>query len=65
MKEGQEKKENLKCQSPDRHISPWNILPRKVAGTSCPLKDLARGWHAVRTPPRRVVAILRGRHGHI
>jgi hypothetical protein len=45
MKEGQEKKENLKCQSPDRHISPWNILPRKVAGTSCPLKDLARGWH--------------------
>jgi hypothetical protein len=45
MKEGQEKKENLKGQGPDRHISPCNILPRKVTGTSCPLKDLARGWH--------------------
>lgn len=42
------------------HISPWNILPRGVAGTSSPFRGFKRGRRVVRTCPRRTGAILGG-----
>ena len=45
---------------PVSHISPWNILPGEVAGTSPPLRGLERGRQAVRTCPKMTGAILGG-----
>lgn len=42
------------------HISPSNILPREVVGTSSPFRGVKRGQRVVRTRPRRTGAILRG-----
>lgn len=42
------------------HISPWNILPREVAGISSPFRGLKRGWQVVRTCPGRTDVILGG-----
>ena len=42
------------------HISPWNILPREMAGTSSPFRDLEKGCPVIRTCPRRIGAILGG-----
>lgn len=45
---------------PVSHISPWNILPGEVAGTSPPLRGLERGRQVVRTCPKMTGAILGG-----
>lgn len=42
------------------HTSPWNILPRGVAGASSPFRGFKRGRQVVRTCPRRTRAVLGG-----